>query len=66
MKPDAEGFISINHLRWCHWLGDDTYQTFLNSLFDLLDFDFAETFDFEEILAGGAVDRLDIQFVSKE
>lgn len=34
-------------------------KAFLNCLFDFLDLDFTESFDFQEGLAGGAVDGLD-------
>lgn len=34
------------------------YQTFLNGVLDLLNFNLAESFDFEKCLACGTVDRL--------
>lgn len=34
------------------------YQTFLNSFLDLLNLDFAESFDLQQRSAGGSVDRL--------
>jgi hypothetical protein len=36
------------------------YQTFLNCFFDLFDFDFAESFDFQKGFARGAVDGLGV------
>ena len=38
--------------------GGFAYLQFLDGLFDLLDFDFAEALDFEEGLSGRSMDRL--------
>lgn len=58
MKPEAEGWVMLVIGLGSGRLRYDTDQAFLDSFFDLFDFYFAESFDFEESSTGGAVDGL--------
>lgn len=62
MKPVVEGCVTPRvreSLSLCRNDMDDEYLAFCDSLLDLLDFDLAESLDFEQCFASCPVNRLE-------